>query len=114
VRALIGELVAGVDGARDAVAARDGCAGLAAGEGVARFGAVAEQAVAASRVARRVIARIGRLVAGVDGAGDRVRAIWRCSGLAAGQYVARLDAVAELAVVAERIARRVAANGGSR
>src|SRR6185295_9705702 len=81
VIASVRALVAHVARARDAVATVDRRARLAAGEHVARLGAVAEQAVAARRVVRRVIAGVGGLVAGIDSASDRVGAVRRRAGL---------------------------------
>ena len=67
--------------------------------GIAGLGAVAELAVAARGVVRRVIARVGRLVAGVDRARERVRTVGRGAGLAV-PVMADLGTVAEQPVAA--------------
>jgi hypothetical protein len=113
VDALVGDLVAEIVGAADRIGAVDGRAGLAVERGVAGLGPVAEGPVVTERIIGRLHALVGGLVAGVDGAGDPIGAVDRRAGLAVERRVARLDPVAEGAVVAERVARRVGALIGS-
>jgi len=57
-----------------------GSPGLATGLRIADFDTRAELAVAARAVVRQVVTLIGRLVAGIRGAGDTVVAVWWCAG----------------------------------
>src|SRR5207244_592315 len=88
------------------------CAGLAAGGRAARLGAVAELPVVAGAVLRRMDAGIGRGATAVSRAGNPIVAARRCAGLAAEGRAARLGAVAEVAVVAGAVLRRMDAGIG--
>src|SRR5262249_42072940 len=77
-------------------------AGTATEDRVARFRAVAPQAIVASRVARHVVARVGRLVARVCGAAHPAVAVGSRAG-STGATDAGFSAIAEETVVALRI-----------
>lgn len=95
--------VAGVGGAAHAVIANHGRPRLAALRGMAGFGSVAVQPIAANAVDRRMDAGIGRLVARVSGAGDAVIAIGGSARLTTQRGVTGFHAIAPQAVIAKAV-----------
>lgn len=77
--ARIRRLVAPIDGAAYAIAAVGRGSRLATLRCAANLSAIAIEPVATERIAGLVATGIARFVAGVDRAGNRVIAIWRCS-----------------------------------
>lgn len=75
---------------------------MAAVGGMTRFGAVAEKAIAAGGVVRRVTARVRAFVARINSAQKRIRTIRRSAGLASTVH-AGFRAIAELAVITVRV-----------
>jgi len=82
---LIRRLVAGIERARDAVAAHDGRTGFAAGGRIAHLCAVAVLAIAAGGIVAGMDALVRRLVAGVGRARDAVAAVARGASTHAGR-----------------------------
>jgi hypothetical protein len=105
--ALVADLVARVVSAADPVGAVDRAAWLAVEGGVTDLGAIAEGPVAADTVIGDVRALIGRLEAGVVGAGHAVRAVDGRARLAVERGIAGLDPVAEGTVVAKGLVGRM-------
>ena len=108
----IGDCVAGIDGAIDPIVAVGRRPGLTAVERVTGLRPIAEDGVVAQGVIGIVVARIGCLVAGIDGAVHVVIAVHGRTGLAILDRVASLSAVAENVVVAEDIIGDVVAGVG--
>lgn len=73
---------------------------------MANFQAIAMQIVIAEAALRSVVARIGRLVASIQGAADAVVAVWGSSGRASSAE-ASLRTVAMQAIVAMRVGQTV-------
>ena len=107
VRAHVRIFIAHVDGTSDAVVTDVAVARLAVKCRIANFHAVAELTVAAQAVVRRIVAGIGRLVAGIYRTADAVIAVRRGAALAIIDRIADFDTIAEAAVVADGIIRRI-------
>ena len=101
--ALIGRLVAGIGGARNAVGAIERRAGLATLGQMTGFGSVAKQSVAALAVVWRVIAGIRRLVARIRRAGNVICAIGSRPGLTTLSQVTSFGSVAVKPIIAKSI-----------
>jgi len=112
VIAHVGSFVTRICGTTDGVGAVRRYTGLTIVYGATGLGTVAEKTIVAQRVARRMIAAIGSLVARIRRATDGIRAIRRGPRLTTERHVADFRAVTEEAVAAYSIvADMVAAIG---
>ena len=103
----VGDLVASVGGAANAVVAVHRSTGLTVERGVTGLCAVAELTVIAETVRGRVETGIGHGIAAVDRTRDAVIASRARASLAVRQNVAGLRAVAQHAVVTQAVLRRM-------
>ena len=78
-------------------------AALAVQHGIADFRSIAEQSISASPVVGHVVARISRLIARIDRAGDAIVAVHRRAGLATQGDMASFRAVAVQTIVTRGI-----------